>query len=66
MSSVITKYEPPPIPVRGFDWHAYIDGQEEVTGYGFTELEAVTELAERLAAVIEQISKQVNNLKGNP
>jgi hypothetical protein len=35
-----------------------------VTGYGFTELEAVTELAERLAAVIEQISKQVNHQKG--
>lgn len=39
MSSVITKCEPPPIPVRRFDWHAYIDGQEEgPTGYGFTEL----------------------------
>lgn len=59
MSSVITKCEPPPIPVRRFDWHAYIDGQEEgPTGYGHTELEAVTELAERLAEVIAQKSKQ--------
>ena len=52
MSSVITRLEPPPIPVRHFDWHAFIDGQEEVTGYGATELEAVTELAEKLFQLI--------------
>lgn len=63
MSSVITKCEPPPIPVRGYDWHAYIDGQEEsCTGYGATELEAVIELAERLAGVIEQISRQMRGV----
>lgn len=58
MSSVITRFEPPPIPVRGYDWHAFIDGEEEgPTGYGYTELEAVTELAEKLAAVISELSK---------
>ena len=58
MSSVITRFEPPPIPVRGYDWHAFIDGDEEgSTGYGFTELEAVTELAEKLAALISELSK---------
>lgn len=60
MSSVITKCEPPPIPVRHFDWHAYIDGQEEVTGYGATELEAVTELAERLYSLIQQPATKGN------
>jgi len=56
--NVITRFEPPPIPVRHFDWHAFIDGEEEgPTGYGYTELEAVTELAEKLAAVIGELSK---------
>lgn len=65
MSSVITNCEPPPTPVRGYDWHAYIDGQEEgPTGYGFTELEAVTELAERLYAMLAQQNKQPAT-KGN-
>lgn len=58
MSYVVTRFEPPPIPVRGFDWHAFIEGDEEgATGYGFTELEAVTELAEKLAALISELSK---------
>lgn len=59
MSSVITKCEPPPIPVRRFDWHAFIDGQEEgPTGYGHTELEAVTELAEHLYQMLVNHRKQ--------
>jgi hypothetical protein len=58
MSNVITRFEPPPIPVRGYDWHAFIDGDEEgSTGYGYTELEAVTELAEKLHAVIVLLGK---------
>lgn len=58
MSCVITRHEPPPIPVNNYDWHAFIDGQEEgPTGYGATELEAVTELAERLYAMLYQQHK---------
>lgn len=59
MSCVITRHEPPPIPVRNYDWHAYIDGQEEgPTGYGETELEAVTELAEGLYEALCQEFKR--------
>lgn len=37
----------PPIPVREFDWCAYHDGDEETGryGWGYTEKEAVADLA---------------------
>ena len=39
-------YVNPPIPVRNFDWQAYIDGQEEdgPVGYGNTRQEAIDDL----------------------
>jgi hypothetical protein len=51
MSLIIVKNDPPPIPVRRFDWHAFIDGTEEggMVGYGETEAEALLDLAEQLA-----------------
>ena len=44
-----THYDPPPIPLRQFDWTAYDDhtyGGEpgDAIGYGATEAEAVADL----------------------
>ncbi len=41
-----TSHTYPPIPVRGFDWCAWFDGDEELGryGYGPTEQEAIADL----------------------
>lgn len=40
----------PPIPVRDFDWVAYVDGQEEgCSGHGATKAGALCDIAEMLA-----------------
>jgi len=31
---IVTDYWPKPIPIRHFDWTAYIDGMEETGPYG--------------------------------
>ena len=43
---IITVHTYPPIPVRDFDWHAYLDGREEDGEYGSgrTEAEAIKDL----------------------
>ena len=43
---VRTSFEYPPIPVRGMDWQAYVDGYEpgDALGHGATEEEAIAEL----------------------
>lgn len=43
---IVTHHNPPPIPLRQFDWCAYIEGEEErgQCGYGRTEEDAVTDL----------------------
>lgn len=48
MIKIITKYNPPPIPRRDFDWCAYVDGQEEngKYGWGYTKAEAISDLFE--------------------
>jgi len=68
MAKVITQYICPPIPVRGADWVAYIDGTEEdgVRGFGKTEKDALHDLffelagapgsTEDLVAVLERIT----------
>ena len=41
----------PAIPIRSYDWMAWVDGREEDTwlqGYGRTEVEAIAELQERI------------------
>lgn len=50
MTQVITHYACPPIPDRGCDWVAYIDGDEELGryGYGATERNAVADLVDTL------------------
>jgi hypothetical protein len=42
---ILTSFIRPPIPIRGFDWVAWIDGEEEGhRGHGKTEKEAIEEL----------------------
>ena len=43
---IITQYIKPPIPIRIYDWVAYLDGNEEdgPYGYGKTECEAIEDL----------------------
>jgi hypothetical protein len=40
----------PPIPIRSFDWSAWIDGREEdgPYGHGATEVEAIADLKEQI------------------
>lgn len=46
-----THYEPPPIPVRSYDWSAVTDDYEpgDPVGYGPTEGEALDDLRSALA-----------------
>ena len=41
-----TKYEPPSIPIRIWDWRAWYEelGEDSPTGWGETEAEAVQDL----------------------
>jgi hypothetical protein len=44
------EFEAPPIPVRDYDWHAWIDGDEEWGAFHApTKYEALERLAEALA-----------------
>lgn len=45
---IVTENTYPPIPIRDFDWHAWLDGHEEdgMYGSGRTEAEAVKDLIE--------------------
>ena len=47
-----TSFINPPIPVRGFDWQACVDGYEpgDALGHGATEAEAVADLLTVLEA----------------
>lgn len=46
MPKIITRYDPPPIPPRQFDWTAVTDDYEGgcPIGYGRTEQEAIEDL----------------------
>lgn len=46
MSTILTDYDPPPIPLRQFDWNARREGSDEgdPIGYGRTEDEAIADL----------------------
>jgi hypothetical protein len=49
--TIYTEYLFPPIPIRDFDWHAYWgEGTSEYqkSGYGRTELEAITNLMDTI------------------
>ncbi len=49
-SAIHTRYDPPPIPYRGCDWHATFEGYDEgdPMGYGQTEQEAIDALIEQV------------------
>jgi hypothetical protein len=53
---IVTHSSFPPIPVRQFDWCAYIDGDEEAGRYGHgpTEAEAIADFIENWADDYEQ------------
>ena len=59
VSRVRTSFINPPIPIRAFDWVAWIDGEEESMryGYGRTEQEARDELSNVLAEYDEENRK---------
>lgn len=49
---IITSHMPPPIPIRDFDWTAYVDGEYDIgqpLGEGKTEADAIADLLEKLA-----------------
>ena len=49
--TLITEYDPPPIPTRQFDWSAIDDDTYEPgcpIGWGATEQEAIDDLLEKL------------------
>lgn len=48
---IATSHVYPPIPLRQFDWCAYIDGEEEAGNYGWgrTEADAIADLKQILA-----------------
>ena len=51
----------PPIPIRSYDWMAWVDGREEDTwlqGYGATEAQAIAELRERIEEAGEEAPEQ--------
>jgi hypothetical protein len=50
---IITRFDPPPIPIRAFDWSAVTDNYEpgNPVGYGYTEQQAVEDLTEQLAEI---------------
>ena len=61
MTRLIVTYDPPPIPVRYFDWTATEDGYEPgcPIGYGRTRDEAVADLEEQLAERAHQYADRL-------
>lgn len=47
---IITRYDPPPIPIRNCDWQAVTEDYEppQPIGLGTTEQEAIDDLLEQL------------------
>lgn len=62
--TVFTLYDPPPIPDRRFDFRAMWTDYEmgDPIGYGRTEQEALSELAQILGAEVELVSDQIEPL----
>lgn len=46
---ILTEYAPPPGPSTDYDWMAFVVGEEEPTGRGPTETEALRSLCAKLA-----------------
>jgi hypothetical protein len=65
--SIVTEYVAPPVPSSLYDWMAYVEGDEETTGRGPTEAEALRDLCAKLADLVRMNSwsspKQTPNAK---
>ena len=50
LDDIVTEHAYPPIPIRQFDWRAWIDGMEDTgpTGWASTEIGAIEDLKEQL------------------
>ena len=53
---IVTHYNPPPIPYRGWDYCAMREGDtgEDLTGHGATEAEAIADLLDMEAAAQDE------------
>lgn len=53
ISEIKTTYDPPPIPIRDFDWCAsvFCDDGDKMCGWGRTEKEAIDDLEQQLADI---------------
>ena len=53
---IVTHYDPPPIPYRGWDYCAMREGDtgEDLTGHGATEAEAIADLLDMEAAAQDE------------
>ncbi len=52
---VLVHYDPPPIPIRKFDFCAYVDGYEEgFDGRGGTAFQAVLEVYDSWEAIYDE------------
>jgi len=59
-----TSYDPKPIPVRDFDWTAWLDGDEEVhNSHGATEEQAIEALHEYYVC-IRDVPEEPANIPG--
>lgn len=54
---LVVTHEPPPIPLRQFDWCVWQDGHEEARnyGYGATRTEAVANFFEQVEDEQEEV-----------
>lgn len=47
--TIFAVYDPPPVPIRAFDWQAWVDGQEErLSVAGPTPQACLRELADEM------------------
>lgn len=52
MEKILTRYAPPPIPIRDLDWDAVFENYEagDPIGYGPTEEDAIADLKDKMEA----------------
>lgn len=60
IDKILTSYDPPPIPIRSFDWSAVTDNYEPgcPIGYGTTESEAIDDLNEQLDMEEDRLAEE--------
>jgi hypothetical protein len=60
--AIKTDHVYPPIPIRCYDWSAYVYGEEESGpyGWGYTEDEAIADLKDKLPETANIVVRKVN------